>query len=118
MAVGGGSKRCSHLRCLQRVLRAPRRHGKLTELVSGIGVIVDLIASPDLKYVYYTAGGKEPKAMRLRVADNKVEEITSLKGLRLPVSGGSQIGVAPDGSAVFSRDIGSQEIYALIVKWP
>ncbi len=90
--------------------------GKMKELISGM--IVDMIASPDLRYVYYTAGGAEPKAMRIRVADDKVEEITSLKGLRLPTSGGSQIGVAPDGSAVFSRDIGTQEIYALTVKWP
>jgi hypothetical protein len=75
------------------------RNGKMTEVVSGM--IVDMIASPDLKYVYYTAGGAEPKAMRLRVADNKFEEITSLKGLRLPTFGGSQIGVAPDGSPFF-----------------
>jgi hypothetical protein len=31
---------------------------------------------------------------------------------------GTQINVAPDGSPVFTRDIGSQEIYALTVKWP
>jgi WD40-like Beta Propeller Repeat len=30
----------------------------------------------------------------------------------------TRIGVAPDGSAVFTRDIGTQEIYALTVKWP
>ena len=28
------------------------------------------------------------------------------------------IGVAPDGSAVFTRNTGTQEIYALAVKWP
>ena len=32
--------------------------------------------------------------------------------------GNTQISVAPDGSAVFTRDIGTQEIYALTVKWP
>ena len=30
----------------------------------------------------------------------------------------TQISVAPDGSPVFTRDIGTQEIYALTVKWP
>jgi hypothetical protein len=29
-----------------------------------------------------------------------------------------QIGVSSDGSLVFTRDIGAQEIYALSVKWP
>jgi hypothetical protein len=32
--------------------------------------------------------------------------------------GNTQISVAPDGSAVFTRDIGTQEIYALTMKWP
>jgi len=32
--------------------------------------------------------------------------------------GNTQISVAPDGSPVFTRDIGTQEIYTLTVKWP
>jgi hypothetical protein len=32
--------------------------------------------------------------------------------------GNTQISVAPDGSAVFTLDIGTQDIYALAVKWP
>jgi hypothetical protein len=28
------------------------------------------------------------------------------------------ISFAPDGSPLFTRDIGTQEIYALTVKWP
>jgi hypothetical protein len=46
--------------------------------------------------------------------------ITSLKNLPRATGpdGNTQIGVAPDGSAVFTRDIGTQEIYALTVKWP
>jgi hypothetical protein len=50
-----------------------------------------------------------------------VEPITSLTGLRRVVDAveqGTNIGVAPDGSPVFTRDIGTQEIYALNVKWP
>jgi hypothetical protein len=34
------------------------------------------------------------------------------------VEGQTSINVAPDGSPVFTRDIGSQEIYALNVRWP
>jgi hypothetical protein len=48
------------------------------------------------------------------------ERITSLKNLPLAVGPGenTQFGVDADGSLVFSRDIGTQEIYALTVKWP
>jgi hypothetical protein len=46
--------------------------------------------------------------------------IASLKGLHRAVGpgGNTELSVAPDGSAVFTRDIGTQEIYALTVKWP
>jgi len=32
--------------------------------------------------------------------------------------GRTQINAAPDGSPVFTRDIGTQQIYALSVRWP
>jgi hypothetical protein len=76
--------------------------------------------SPDRKYLYYATGGVEPRAWRLRFADHRIEEITSLND---PSRAGKMgwilgINVAPDGSPVFTRDIGSQEIYALNVRWP
>ena len=78
--------------------------------------------SPDRKYLYFTTGGAEPKAQRLRFSDHQVETITSLKDFRRVLDsvemGRTQINVAPDGSPVFTRDIGSQEIYALTVRWP
>jgi Tol biopolymer transport system component len=93
--------------------------GKLTELTSGI--VVNWAVSPDRKFVYYTTGGLEPRAMRIRLTDNSTEEIANLKNFRQaldPLRGEAHISVAPDGSAVFTRDTGSQEIYALSVKWP
>jgi eukaryotic-like serine/threonine-protein kinase len=78
--------------------------------------------SPDRKYVYFVTGDADLKAQRLRVADRQIETIASLKDLRHVVEsvemGGSQINVTPDGSPIFTRDIGTQEIYALTVKWP
>jgi hypothetical protein len=58
--------------------------------------------------------------LRVRLADHKVETISSLKNLSRATVGGqiTQVSVAPDGSPVFTRDIGTQEIYALTVKWP
>ena len=102
-----------------RLLMLTLDSGKLTELVSGI--IVDWSLSPDRKYLYYTTGGAEPKAMRIRLADYNTEEIASLKGLRRaldPILGETRLSVAPNGSPVFTRDIGTQEIYALTVRWP
>ena len=83
--------------------------------------VVEFMPSPDGKYIYYTTGGLDPSAMRLRLADHKVEALTSLKDLRRVAdydTNTTQLSVAPDGSPIFTRDIGTQEIYALTVKWP
>ncbi len=94
---------------------------KWSDLVPGPipGGVVNWAHTPDYKYVYYTTGGADPQAMRVRLADHNVEFITSLKDLprALGTDGNTQISVAPDGSPVFTREIGSQEIYALTLKW-
>src|SRR5215813_6738218 len=74
--------------------------------------------SPDFKYMYYTTGGTDPQVLRMRLADNKVEILASLKNLRQAAGpdGNTQISIAPDGSPIFTRDIGTQEIYSLTLK--
>ena len=98
------------------------RTQKWSDLVPGklANSVVNWAHSPDYKYVYYTTGGAEPKAVRIRLADHNLETIASLKELRraLGPDGNTQISVAPDGSAIFTRDVGTQEIYALTLKWP
>jgi WD40-like Beta Propeller Repeat len=92
---------------------------KWSDLVAGY--FVNWNISRDRKYFYFVTGGAEPKAQRLRFADRQVETITDLKDFRRvvdSVESTTQISVAPDGSPVFTRDIGSQEIYALSVRWP
>jgi eukaryotic-like serine/threonine-protein kinase len=81
---------------------------------------VNFNLSLDRKYLYFTTAGADPKVQRLRLADHQVETITSLKGLHRVDDSveGTQVSVAPDGSPIFTRDIGTQEIYALTVKWP
>jgi len=95
---------------------------KWSDLVPGPipGSVSNWAHAPDFKYVYYTTGGADSQVWRVRLADHKVEAITSLKDLprALGPDGNTQISVAPDGSPVFTRDIGTQEIYALTVKWP
>jgi dipeptidyl aminopeptidase/acylaminoacyl peptidase len=96
---------------------------KWSDLVPGPipGGVANWAHSPDYKYVYYSTGGAEPQALRVRLADHKVETLTSLKNFsraRHGVSNFTYVSVAPDGSPVFTRDVGTQEIYALSVKWP
>ena len=96
-----------------KLLALDLHSGKRTELVSG--PIVGWSLSPDRKYIYYRTGGTEPKCMRIRLSDRKVEEIAGLD-LRQKLTGG--FSVAPDGSLMFMRYIGTQEIYSIAVKWP
>ena len=97
-----------------------RTTGKWSVLADG--PISDWMVSPDSNYIYFvreTPGN--PEAMRVRLADRKIEVITSLKGFRRlsdpAVLAGTWVGVAPDGSLLLTRDIGTQEIYALNVNW-
>ncbi len=98
------------------------RTQKWSDLISAKmpSYVVMAASSPDHKYLYYTTGGSAPVAFRIRLADHKVETITSLAGLTLALgpAGNTQFGIAPDGSPVFTRDTGTQEIFALTVKWP
>ena len=63
----------------------------------------------------------EPEAQRLHFANRHIETLTSLKEFRRvvdPVEQSTQIDIAPDGSPIFARDIGTYEEYALNVRWP
>jgi Tol biopolymer transport system component len=85
------------------------------------GNFVNWFPSLDRKYLYYTTGGAgEPQLLRIRFADHRVEMIANLKDLVrvVDVYFGTEVNVAPDGSALFTRDTGTQEIYALSVRWP
>ena len=93
------------------------RTQKWTDLF--IGTVINWNVSPDRNYLYFTTGGPDPKAFRIRFADHRVDAITSTKDIHQVVNAyGTQINVAPDGSPVFTRDIGSEEVYALNVRWP
>ena len=87
------------------------------------GPISNWTVSPDSRYLYFVREMPEnPQAMRVRLADGKIEVLASLKGLRRVSDssngGASWVGVSPDGSLLLTRDTGTQEVYALNVKWP
>ncbi len=76
--------------------------------------------SPDGKYLYFGTAGDNPKLMRIHFADKTAETVMSLKNVR-PLEDdheGLVVDVTPDNSAMFTRDIGSSEIYSLRLKWP
>jgi len=87
---------------------------ELTKMVVGFP-----IWSWDSKYIYFDLGEGEPNLYRVRI-DKKLEQVTSLRGIRLAVSpcGCALSGLAPDNSPLVVRDIGNQDIYALDLELP
>jgi len=69
--------------------------------------------SHDARYVYYLQGNINPAVMRLRIADKKVERVVDLKDVHTTGFYGSSLSLTPDDQPVITRDIGSQEIFAL-----
>jgi Tol biopolymer transport system component/DNA-binding winged helix-turn-helix (wHTH) protein len=75
--------------------------------------------SADGQYLYYASWFPgDPAIFRIRVSDRRQERVTSLKNVRRPEHDLPWLGVAPDGSPLLLRDLGSQEIYSLDVDWP
>jgi hypothetical protein len=62
-----------------RRIRCHFKHEYVFQLVSES---INWAHSLDYKCLYYTTGGRNPNAMRIRIADRKIEFITSLKNLR------------------------------------
>jgi serine/threonine protein kinase len=92
---------------------------KWTHLLTGD--FVNWAVTRDGRYLVYSTGGADPRLERLRFADRQVEILADLKGVRRvvdPVEGQTQLTLVPDGLPILARDIGSQEIYALTVRWP
>jgi DNA-binding winged helix-turn-helix (wHTH) protein/Tol biopolymer transport system component len=72
--------------------------------------------SRDEKHIYYdTPGGV---VCRIDVRSRKIERITSLENLRMGGTLGAWSGLAPDDAPLFTRDAGSQEIYAFELELP
>jgi len=77
--------------------------------------------SPDSKCVYFNASGSsgDPE-YRVCLADRRLEHLADMAQAGDLAFGvfGWWTGVAPDGSILATRDISTQEIYALDVKFP
>src|SRR5262249_47713850 len=89
---------------------------KWSDLITSPGHFITWETSPDGKYFFYATGGNDSKVFRMKLADRTIEEITSLKNFANVDS--PALSVSPDNSVVLTRNVGTQEIYALKVKWP
>ena len=90
-----------------------------SELLKGPCATVKL--SPDGSFAHCeTSDVPNHKIIRVRLSDRRAETVMEIKGLRRVVDEyfGTLMDVAPDGSVLLMRDLGTEEIYALSVKWP
>ena len=70
--------------------------------------------SRDGRYVYFMRQGENTAVMRVQVRDKQVEEVASLKGIRLAGRfAGIALNLTPEGDPLVLRDVGTEEIYAL-----
>jgi serine/threonine protein kinase/Tol biopolymer transport system component len=73
--------------------------------------------SKDSRYLYFDTFGAQPSVERIGVHEQVPEKVVSLEDLRRTWGPfGPWFGLGPDDSLLATRDIGSQEVYAL--QWP
>lgn len=91
------------------------------ELADGLPYGWGIRWSADSKYVYYQHNytGEEQPISRVRLADHRVEEITSSRQiLRADVLSYTMTGLAPDDSPLASLVRRNSDIYALELELP
>jgi WD40 repeat protein len=102
-----------------KLVRYDFRTQKWSDILTSPDKFVNWVMSPDGKYFYYSTGGNNPTVFRMRVADDAVEQVVSLKNVRMvnDPDSGPKLNVTPDNSLLVLRDIGTEEVYALSVQW-
>ena len=95
--------------------------GEKSQLAAG-NVLAYPNWSPDGKYAYFEDMGSDgPEIDRVSISTRKKERVVLLKSIlrvNMPDSGVPWNGVAPDGSPLIMRDVGSREIYSLELQLP
>jgi len=69
--------------------------------------------SHDGRSVYFVQGVRNPAVMRFSTADRKAERVADLKDLHTTGFYAVSFSLTPDDQPIMTRDIGTQEIYAL-----
>jgi Tol biopolymer transport system component len=102
-----------------KLVRYDFRTQKWSDILTSPDKFVNWEMSPDGKYFYYSTGGNNSTVFRMRVADDVVEHVVSLKNVRMvnDPDSGPKLNVTPDNSVLVLRDIGTEELYALSIQW-
>jgi eukaryotic-like serine/threonine-protein kinase len=76
--------------------------------------------SQDSQYLYFEyLGTRTPTYRRVKVGEAKTEVVANVAAIRRYFGQlGSWSGVTPDGSPLFTRDVSTNEVYALEVEFP
>jgi serine/threonine protein kinase/Tol biopolymer transport system component len=74
--------------------------------------------SHDGRFVYYIQGSSNSAVIRFRIVDGKAERIVDLGSFHTTGFYGASLSLTPDDQPVVTRDIGSQEIFALDFQAP
>jgi dipeptidyl aminopeptidase/acylaminoacyl peptidase len=98
-----------------KLMRFDLKAGKWSDLIRSPDKFVNWLMTPDGQYLIYQTGGKNPTVYRLRISDGASEFLVSLKDVPVVSSGLSE---SYDNTIFVTRDIGTQEVYAISVKWP
>ncbi len=105
----------------KRILLFDFKTQKWSDWINEAGAIGFPNWSSEGRYLYYDAGFTgRPTFRRVKVGETRSELLLDLKDLRrytYDIAGGWS-GLAPDGSALFVRDLSTQEVYALDIELP
>jgi hypothetical protein len=120
---GEAQPSCSFLKTsnICRCLLQNRADGQWSNWITEPGPFGFPNWSPDGHYLYYDiAFSDHPTFQRIQVGKTRSELLADLKALtRFKSRGaGPWSNVAPDGSALFVRDLSTDEIYALDLELP
>jgi len=69
--------------------------------------------SHDGRYVYYIQGRPDPAIMRFLASNPKAERVVDIKDFHSAAYYGTSLSLTPDDQPIMTRDVGSQEIFAL-----
>ena len=69
--------------------------------------------SRDGQYIYFLRWLDNPAALRVRITDQKVEQVADLANLPTTGNIGPWLGLDPDDSLLLLRDIGTQDVYSV-----
>ena len=94
-----------------RLLLFDSHTGKWTELASGS--LSWLNWSHDGQYVYVLDFRGKNAVVRIRISDQKQEQVVDLKNFETTGRYGGSLALAPDDSPLLLRDTGSQDVYSV-----